>query len=168
MNKLEKIFIFIEESIIIYVAGLGLFISIGYVTANVIGRYLFKHPILGMHELVGLILVPITFLSFAYGWRNRGTFIAAEFLLLRMKGRPRWVMELIIQLSALFLFALILGYGGLIDSVWAYKVGQTRGPYGFFIPTWPFISSISLGCLLMIGRVILQIRKLIKGELIKE
>jgi TRAP-type C4-dicarboxylate transport system permease small subunit len=163
MERFDKIYSRLEDLLAWYFAGILVFASTGYVTANVIGRYWFGQCMPAMADLVGFLLVPIAGLGLAYGWRNRGTFVAAEFLLLRLKGKPRWGLEFFIQIAALF-FAIAVGCGSLADTIWSYRINQLGGTPAFWLATWPFKASIALGCLLMAIRIILQIIKQVQGR----
>ena len=83
--------------------------------------------------------------------------MAAEFLLIRMKGKLRLGMELCIQLCALLSFTALVGYGSVRGALWAYETNATVGLVFMQIPTWPFREVMAVGCLLMFIRVILTI-----------
>jgi TRAP-type C4-dicarboxylate transport system permease small subunit len=164
MEKIRKILWKVDEALALYFVGVILIVMTSYVTANIIGRYVFNSPVKGMREWVGLLLVPLSFLGMAYGWREAGTFVAAEFLIVRMRGRLRWALEVLIQVCAL-IFAGFLIYGGLTSTLWAYRTMDVWGSYGDLISTWPFKASIFIGGLLLGVYPFLDIIKLCrKGE----
>ena len=99
-------------------AGITLFVSVAYVTANVFGRYVINFPVPGASEWVALLMLPIVYFSVAYGWKIPNTFVAADFLLVKMRGKLRLGMELFIQICALLFFAGLIAYGSLEGARW--------------------------------------------------
>lgn len=168
MEKIEKFYSKIERGLVLYVYGGMILVMAAYVCGNVIGRYCFRSPITGVYEIAALLIVPMTFLSASYGWRTEGTFVAAEFVLIRMKGKIRKVMVCFIQFCALFFYALLMAYGNLFGKnglLWSYNYHEVSGAYGgFSIIVWPFKASVVLGLLIMSVRIVLEIIKLCRGR----
>jgi len=156
----------LENGIVFYLVGILIFCSMLYVIANVVGRYGFQQAMPGMREIVGLMLVPITYLCAAYSWRHRGTFIAAEFLLIKMKGKVRLWTEITIQLLTLIFFCFILTYSAVLGALQAYDTGEAAGTFGMYVVVWPFRICVIIGLIMMGVRVILQVMKLLQGEMI--
>ena len=172
MDKIVKVHSMLTKWLALYVCGALVLIATGYVATHVVGRYVFNHPIEGTYEWVGISLVPITYLALAYGWSKKGTFVAARFLLVRMKGKIRQATEIFIQLCTLLIFAGLLGYGSLVGftgTFWAYEHKEVYGTFGgFVIITWPFKVAVVFGFLLMAISIILNIIMLCRGQGLEE
>jgi TRAP-type mannitol/chloroaromatic compound transport system permease small subunit len=116
-----------------------------------------------MTEMVGALLVPIIFLSLSDGWKKKGTFVAAEFLLSKMSGRLRWWFILFIELFALLFFTMILGYAAFLETVYKYRTLDVLGSLGEYFPSWPFQLSIAIGFMMLAVRHLLTIIFHVKG-----
>ena len=151
----------------LYICGSLVLIAMGYVVVHVVGRYLFNFPVPGTYEWVGISLVPIAYLALGYGLEVEGTYVAAKFLLVRMKGKLRYAMEIFIDLC-LLAFACVLGYGsffGFTGTLWALRHQETYGTWGVFtIITWPFKLAVVVGFLLMAIGIVLELIQIIKGQ----
>ncbi len=164
MKKFDAFYAKFNEWLVFYICGTLVMVSIFYVSANVIGRYLFNQPTPGMNELVGAALVPITYLTMAYGWRKKGTFITIEIVMMKLKGRLRWAMELLIQLIALGLFCGPLVYAAMLETIHSYQMKGSVGTLAFLVTEWPFIATIAAGTFLMIIGVFLGLIRHFRGE----
>lgn len=88
------------------VAQLLLFFTMVLVTFDVIGRYLFKHPIKGSVDLTELALTLIIFFSIAYThWKREH--IAIDFIVERMPLRIQWIFDAVINLFITVLMVLM-------------------------------------------------------------
>ena len=172
MDKIVKVHSMISKLLALYICGILVLIATVYVAAHVTGRYAFDHPLEGVYEWVGISLVPIAYLALAYGWSKKGTFVTANFLLVRMNARLRRATEIFIQLLTLVIFTGFLGYGSLVGftgTIWAYETHEVYGTFGgFVIITWPFKTSVVFGFLLMAIGIILNIIRLCQGQSIEE
>ena len=167
MNKIDKVLSKAEDKFVL-VSGLLIVITMIYVVANVIGRYGFHQVVPGMKEIVGALLVPISFFCLAWGWRTKGTFVTADFLLTKMKGKLRRGVELFIQIVALFLFAIAITYASVFSTIRSYNSGEAMNVVYLWLPVWPFRACLLVGFFLMIVRVVIELDKFVRGKDLRE
>lgn len=91
---------------LLYVAQFVLIIMVFLVTADVIGRSIFSHPITGAVELTELGLSVVIFLSIGYT-QLKEEHISIEFLVERFPKKAQWIIEGIINLIIMMLMALM-------------------------------------------------------------
>jgi TRAP-type C4-dicarboxylate transport system permease small subunit len=164
MKTVGRIYEKLEEWLALYAAGAAIIIAMLYVSANVIARYVFLSPIKGMAYVVALLVVPIAYFPLAYGWRSKGTFVAATFLLDKVGAKTRWVLELLYQLIALVALAGLIGYASIIQTMWAIDINHRAGAIDFNIVTWPFRATMIVSCSLLFIRIIIGLIKHMRGE----
>lgn len=113
--------------------------------AQVAGRKLFDAPILGYIDLVELLMTTFAFLGVAYAERI-GAHVRMDLLVGRLTGRPRWMLELLAVLVALFVVGVLVRYS-FDHAMRAYNSGDTTIDAEFLL--WPskLLVSIALGVL---------------------
>ena len=130
-------------------------------TANVIGRYLFKLPVLGSIEIAAVLLVFIAYLNISAVQRFN-LHIGLDGLLELTKRRFPAVYKGL-QLFNLSLFLVLMGLvivyfiPFMLESIKLFLT--TRGP--LFLPWWPFQLIITLGCFLVCFRLGINIYELL-------
>ena len=164
MKTIGSMYEKLEEWLALYAVGAAITGAMLYVSANVIARYVFLSPIKGMVYIVALLVVPIAYFPLAYGWRSKGTFVAATFLLDKIGAKARWVLELLYQLIALIALAGLIGYASVIQTIWAININHRAGAIDFNIVTWPFRVTMIIGCCLLFIRIIIGLIKHLRGE----
>jgi len=88
------------------VAQLLLFFMMLLITFDVLGRYLFHHPIKGSVDLTELALTVIIFFSIAYThWKREH--ISIDFLMERFPLRVQWIADSVINLLITVLMVLM-------------------------------------------------------------
>ena len=133
-----------------------------YVTANVIGRYVFRTPVTGMILIVGLMLVPITFLTLAIAWYKRGSFITINIIQNRLKGKVLWGVQFAIFLLALVVFGGLLLYGSAVGVIESYIRGEIVGEGLIRTLAWPWRATVLIGMVLFVIRVFLDLVTMIR------
>ena len=130
------------------VASIGLLITMVTVVLNVLGRALFRSPLLGTVEIVGmagLLLVPF---ALVLTERNRAH-IVVRMLISRF---PEWLQTLF----AIFTFILSLCavvyliWGGVLQ-IWDSIVRPEMVTPVLRVPKVPLISILVIGCLFLFG-----------------
>ena len=168
MERFDKNFTTVSRVITLYIVGALLLISVIYVSANVVGRYLFNSPVLGMRSYVGIMLVPITYLALAYGWYKRG-FITVDILQKKLKGKVLWGFQFAFLLVTLILFAGLIWYGAVTETIISYTLKLQAGRPTYYSPEWPWRTAMTLGLFLMMIRNILDLVRMVRtGEVIPQ
>lgn len=104
---------------------------------------LFRHPIPGTYEIVGLLGAVVIALSLAYTTEEK-SHISVEFIVERLPKRIREVIGTINRLIAIVLFAIVAWQSTryAIDLKASGEVSAT-----IQMPIYPFIFSIAGGCM---------------------
>jgi TRAP-type C4-dicarboxylate transport system permease small subunit len=123
----------------------GLAIMVLVVVTNVVGRYLFRRPLLGAVEMVGLLTVVVVFCVLAFTESKRAH-IFVDILLSRFPGRTKAIL-----VSAMCflggIFFIIMGWQGW-DLMWSNLFPLVRSTGVLSIPFAPFMFIMAFGCLL--------------------
>jgi TRAP-type C4-dicarboxylate transport system permease small subunit len=123
----------------------ALILMVMVVVGNVLGRYLFRKPLLGAVELVGLLTVIVVFCVLAYA-EARGSHVVVDILVSRFSGRIRVVLAGAMSIFGAVFF-LIMGWQG-----WSLMLSNlspfVRTTGVLSIPFAPFMGVMALGCLL--------------------
>ena len=118
-----------------------------------------------MNEVVAVLMVPLCFLAFSYGWTEKGTFINVELITMNFGPVAKRVVNIIVDLVTLLLFLLPLIVGGIWGPsglIWSYEKHEVMGVAGsFVIATWPFKLIMIIGCLFMCIRIVLELIHLV-------
>ena len=111
--------------------------------ADVVARYAFNAPLLGVFELTEFLVLILVFSFIAYT-QAQGSHVSVDFLVSRLPGRVRMVIELFNRTACLVLMTLI-AYMGFQRALEMKEVGETS--LNLAIPTYPFVLFLVLGCL---------------------
>ncbi len=150
------------ERVVTYAVGGLMLLAVLAVTTNVLGRYLFRQPIMGLYHYIGFMLVPMTFWSFAFGWYKRGTFVTVNILPTRLKGKAQWVNQFLIFLLVAILFGGAMLWGSAAATWIAYTTDQVTGSIGFLSPTWPWKLTMVIGMVMFDIRISLDIIQMVR------
>ncbi len=114
-------------------------------TADVLGRSIFKAPILGAYELTEFMLVIVVLLGFGYTQQINGNARITFFV--DWLG-PRWQTRLdeLVTFFSLIFFLVITG-GALRETLHSYHAGEVSDLLR--IPQWPFKLLVPLGLFLL-------------------
>jgi TRAP-type C4-dicarboxylate transport system permease small subunit len=112
-------------------------------TADVAGRYFFKHPISGSWELVSYAFIICGALAIGYTQLIKGH-IVINIISDRLKPRPQAILYIISNIFCIVGSALVVWQGWLrmIDYVHATRGGVTAT---LSMPIWPFMLIFVLG-----------------------
>jgi len=137
----------IEEALMI----VGLVVTVVLVLVAVFGRYVLGTGFLWGDEVVGFMLVLITMMGAAVGYRKK-MHTSLDVFINKAHGPMKWMMKTIIGLSSVF-FLVVLIYSGIL------LVTQTWGRYAITMNLnmgYIYIL-IPLGAALLLLEVILRI-----------
>jgi len=139
-----------------------LFVVIGLLAVDVIGRYVFDRPTLISYEITGYLLVGITFLALAYGLRE-GSHVKVTILVDYLPASLRKWLALIMDSVAL-IFIIVLMWKS-IDLVRLSLETGTLSMTFLATPMWipQLIVPIGLGMLVLevLHQLVVQARELL-------
>jgi TRAP-type C4-dicarboxylate transport system permease small subunit len=123
----------------------ALILMVLIVVANVVGRYLFRKPVLGAVEMVGLLTVITVFCVLAFT-EAKGAHIVVDILVSRLHGRTKAILASIMALLGAVFF-IIMGWQG-----WNLMLSNlspfVRVTGVLSIPFAPFMLVMAFGCVL--------------------
>jgi TRAP-type C4-dicarboxylate transport system permease small subunit len=123
----------------------ALILMVLVVVANVVGRYLFRNPVLGAVEMIGLLTVIVVFCVLAFT-EARGAHIIVDILVSHLHSRIQAILAGIMSLMGAVFF-LIMGWQGwelMLSNLSPFV--RTTGVLS--IPFAPFMLITALGCVL--------------------
>lgn len=148
--------------ILSYAAAFVLFGMMLLTTFDVVGRYLFHAPILGVFEITEFMLVCVVFLSLAYTQYLKGH-IEVDILVDRFSKRGRDIIG-IVNYGLSFLLLLLITWKSLERGFEVLDNKECSGTLN--IPVFPFVFVVALGCAAMcfellrdLSRKIVELRK---------
>ena len=144
MNRFLNIINWITR-ILSYAGAIILFGMMMLTTIDVVCRYLFNAPILGVLEITEFMMVCVVFLSLAYAQSNRGH-VAVDVLVVRFSRRNRKVFNIINFLVSILILVLI-GWNSFGQGLEMMRSGQVSAT--FSIPVYPFMFLVCLGSIAM-------------------
>ena len=128
--------------------------------ADVGGRYLFNHPIVGTLEVSEILLLGIVFFGSAYTL-NRDKHVTMELLYARLSVPAKRGVDIATRVLSLALFVLMTWR---VTEVAFYFKATNRLVPTLFWPMYPFVLFVSVGTLLLCMELIVQIVFLISGR----
>jgi TRAP-type C4-dicarboxylate transport system permease small subunit len=131
-------------------------------TADVVLRYILGTPLKGAFEISEMLMLSSVFLGMAYT-QSLHEHINADFLVSRLSKRTNLLLETVLLLPALLIYAL-LAWQGTIFFIDSLRTGEYR--WGLLrIPLWPARLMVPLGasflCIRFIGEIVINFRKLL-------
>lgn len=139
------------------VGSVGIFLLMGLICVDVVGRYGFNSPVAGVTEIVELSIVVIVFVQLT-DTSAHGRLTRADTLVDALRvTRPR-VAHAIDGVASLCGFALmaILAYGVVPAAVLDFQRGSYSGTVGIFtFPSWPVKAIVGVGSMLTAVQLLL-------------
>jgi TRAP-type C4-dicarboxylate transport system permease small subunit len=140
----------LASRIMVYIASVGLFGMMVVVVIDVVGRYVFKHPLLGAYELVGYLMAIAGPWAIAYSQIQRGH-IRVDFILKRFSRRGQAVITSISYSIGLAVFSVLSWRMVVLSQYYSsLKHGNTTDTMGIPIAPFAIIVAIGLGMLALI------------------
>ena len=133
------------SSLLAYLGAFALFVMMALTTADVVGRYLFNTPILGVFELTEFLVLILIFSFLAYTQSHK-SHVSVELLVNRLPGKIQVYIEIVDHVVCLLLMALItwMGFDKALELL---EVGEASPNLG--IPDYPFVFFLVLGSAVM-------------------
>ena len=152
------------EKFLNFLAGLTLLAMMFVGAADVIGRYLFSKPIIGVLEASQLMMGGVVFLAWGYTLSKKAH-VSVDVIFVLYPKRIQALLRAVMMVVAFILFAVIVwktGAMALLD--WqAGKLVRT-----IFVPVAPFKAMVPVGgvflCLECIVQIIQEVPIIIRGE----
>lgn len=132
-------------------------------TADIIGRRLFSHPILGSYELSQYLLVVVTFAAITQCEFFKGH-IAIDLLVTKMGERYRNAIASVMYLM-FFGMSILLTWRLFVDGIDTWQKAEVSQILK--VPKAPFVLLAGLGCALLIWVVLVHLIEYIAGALKK-
>lgn len=127
-----------------YLAGIVLLLLALLTTADVVGRYFFNAPIIGVFDLTHFSVLIMVFLGLGYcGFR--GGHVAIELLYDRLNRRTARILDRLINLIGCILF-VVIAWQTVVQSIDVKEYGEASQL--LLIPYYPFYWLLALGALL--------------------
>lgn len=125
------------------VAVIWTFLLVFFVTADVLGRFIFNHPITGIPEIIQASLVGLAFLYLPHiTWEGRQ--VRSDLAKSLMGPHFNRVMRIISSAVGVAVFCLIL-LANWNDMVEAWRIGEWEGQGALRVPTAPFRTILIAG-----------------------
>jgi len=107
-----------------------------HVVADVLGRFMFRHPLPGTIEVVSrYYMIAVIFLPLAYVQMRRAHILTDQFTAY-LPRRCRQVIEGLVGLLATIVLA-ILTWRGALEALRVTRIGEQAVTADFAIPSWP-------------------------------
>ena len=112
--------------------------------AQITMRGVFNVPLAGAEELAKYFLICLTFLAASYVTREGGQIRMEEFQFL-LPPKPRWILQLVIELSGIAVFGVLF-----VASVVTVTRNLNSVTPVLEIPFWLFFAPLVVGSLLLV------------------
>lgn len=143
----------VESGFNLMSAGIIVFLMV-LVVVEVIGRYIFNHPIQGHYEIVVALMAPLVFFGMAYTERAGGHIRMELFISKIPKGRFYYGLEIVLLLISLGVIGLFV-FQGFKVTLFMHEIGNCSEILNF--PDWPFQLTVVIGCFLLCIRFVIEI-----------
>jgi TRAP-type C4-dicarboxylate transport system permease small subunit len=149
------------ERIMTLVAVVAAFAMMLLTTADAGGRYLFNRPILVALEVTtNYLMIAAVFLAMPYAYRT-GSNIRVTFLVDRLRGTPRLVVDHLVQIvSILYCVLLVVATFQQVRNM--FSTGTLF--ITVELPIWPGHALVCLGLLLSTVMMLLDLREVRRGR----
>jgi TRAP-type transport system small permease protein len=149
------------ERVMLYISALSTFVLMLLTTADAGGRYLFNRPITGAYEITtNYLMIAGVFLGMAYGY-SQGAHIRVTFLTERLPRRVKLVVNHLVQ-GVSIIYGVLLVIAACQQTLRTLDTGMNLSSVE--IPQWPAYAIVSVGLFFMALTMLLDMRKVRKGE----
>lgn len=125
-------------------------------TVDVVWRWIFGEAIGPVYSFCETLMAVMVWSALA-PTQQAGGHINVTILTGRLKGRIKYILEIIVLLACLFFFVMIF-WKTLEDGIWAYGVKSFRAGDYYRFPTWWARLFVPVGVLAMIGQLVMEIK----------
>jgi TRAP-type transport system small permease protein len=150
------------ERVMIYISTLSTFVLMLLTTADAGGRYLFNRPITGAYEITtNYLMIAAIFMGLSYGYRQ-GSYIRVTFLVGRIKGKPKLVINHLVQVFSL-LYGVMLIIATYRQALRTFEMHTTLSSLDF-IPVGPAYVIVPVGLFFMALAMLFDITQVSKNR----
>ncbi len=153
LKKLGKVFDHILAFFSFLVCAIIVVITLA-VCVNVIMRYVFNRPIIGVEEITEQLLLFITFLGTAWLLKNEGH-VTVDFVVIRLSPRTQAILTIISSLFGVLISLAFTWYGTKV--AWANFVKGAYFSTILELPKAPFFAVIPLGSFFLLVQFLRRI-----------
>ncbi|MBU2643869.1 TRAP transporter small permease [bacterium] len=151
-SQTGKLFSTVLKALVKFASGLNAvatiwtFMLVFFVTADVVGRFVFNHPITGTPEIVQGSLVGLAFLYLPHTtWTGRQ--IKSDLLQSLLGLKFKRIMKFFSPLFGMAVF-LLIAYTNWYDMMEAWRIGEWEGEGTMRVPVAPFRTILVAGSVL--------------------
>ena len=119
--------------------------------AQITMRGVFNVPMAGAEEMTRYFLICLTFLAASYVTEQGGQIRMEEFQIL-VPPRPRWLLQLLIELSGVVVFAILC-----VASVVTISRNLNNQTPIMEMPFWLFMAPLAVGSLLLVVETLVML-----------
>jgi len=141
-----------------WIAAASLVIMMTLTTFDVILR-LFRKPIPGTYEVVGMLGALVVSFSLAYTSIEKGH-IAVEFIVQKLSERKQKIITAIVEFTS-FIFFIIVSWQSYVYALSLRNSGEVS--MTIQMPTYPFVLGIALGSTILTLILLNEFIKAVKG-----
>ncbi|MBN1833676.1 MAG: TRAP transporter small permease [Deltaproteobacteria bacterium] len=163
MSAIKPTYILLKifKSLSIYLAYIGafsLFAMMCLTMADVLGRYIFNRPILGVFEITELMVLMLIFSFLGYTQAQK-SHVSVDLFIMLFPERLTVLIEVFNHFICLAMMALIAWMG--VDKALELMEAGEASP-NLALPTYPFVFFLVLGCAVMCAEFIRDIIMFLK------
>ncbi len=148
------------SSVLVYAGVFALFIMMTLTTVDVLGRYLFSSPILGVFEVTEFLVLIVIFSFLAYT-QSQKSHVAVDLLVTRFPKRVQRWLEIINHILCL-IFMILITWMGILKALELKDIGETSP--NLLVPNYPFVFFLVLGCMVMCIEYVRNLIQLISSR----
>jgi len=134
-------------------AGAGLLVMTGLVTADVLLRRLFNAPIIFADEVSGYLLVLVTLMGIGYTLQE-DAHIQVTMFIDRLTPRKRIFLRIIVCAFSIFYLGILVSLTGQL--AWESFDQKSFSPTPSQLPLFPFQLAMPLACLFLLFQLIIE------------
>jgi TRAP-type C4-dicarboxylate transport system permease small subunit len=142
------------------IGAIPLMIMMIIVTANSLGRALFRTPLSGTIEIAGLAGVIVVAAAVGFTARERGN-VAVDILMSRLKPKAKRMFDTVTSILSLGAVVFLL-YAVTLDAFKSLKLKEVTMTMNF--PTSPFKSAWAAGVLILACYLLVHVIRTIRGK----
>jgi TRAP-type C4-dicarboxylate transport system permease small subunit len=116
------------------------------ICADILGRVLFRYPLVGVPEIVKVSIVAIVWLQIPHTLKTGGH-LRSDIVLRYLSERARAALDLFACVLGAIIFGLLV-YSGWDTMILAWEMGEFEGELPVRVPTYPLRSIVLLGAAL--------------------
>jgi TRAP-type C4-dicarboxylate transport system permease small subunit len=128
-----------------YIGAFSLFAMMCLTMADVVGRYIFNKPILGVFEITEFMVLVLIFSFLGYTQAQK-SHVSVDLFMMLFPKKLKVLIEVFNHLVSFAMMALIAWMG--VDKALELMVAGEASP-NLALPTYPFVFFLVLGCAVM-------------------